>query len=466
MELDVRVKEARALAALASAGEQGLTKNELAHAIWGTVTPSTQSMTTRVTHALLKARKVTEELAGRRRIVRLRSRSKLQGIALPDEALDALHEGQWSSVSVKLDEGWERPFDRPYAQLERAARWVAASLRPKNESDELFAKVLLRVLTYSGDPLADALEDRRAIEGIARGWSDDDRRNLARCIAVFGVSRERDFIAPELLRCSNAWTKGNRPESLLWAAMALAVARRLHLIGGERADADVERLRGAAVATLSKLKSSAPIHVAYWSEFSKALRGDISSLTWEKLETSRAAASVPSRTGKKLAKAIREDEKAVRRDAGFNAFFFDVERLISVSFTSEIERRIGFARRFRHDIGATPTSAESWTLDHTKVIEQVFFWFRREHRDDALVSKLASRISKLEREAPEAARVTRDPTLDLVRCLSAPEKKLDGIREEIVNRRANAPLEYTELIRNNFWTPSMLWSDIALSTRS
>src|SRR4029077_12699192 len=108
-------------------------------------------------------------------------------------------------------------------------------------------------------------EDHRDIDDFVRDWPDGPRKKLCRAIGVFGLSRERDFMAQQLLEIGGEVDGG---EALLWVAMAMAVSRRLWLIGGDRALHDHDRLVRASKKHLKMLDALAPVHAAYWSAFS------------------------------------------------------------------------------------------------------------------------------------------------------------------------------------------------------
>jgi hypothetical protein len=321
MVLASNEKHRRIEAALRAAGPHGLTKNELAQAVWGSVTASTQSMTTRLTQKLIEAGTLTEEPDGRRRIVRLTKLVPRKKPAIDvATAVTRLHDGD--------AQGDSRPFDRPFAQLERAVRLAGAMLLEDDEDDQRFAWVLLRLLDFSGDPYLDATEDHRDIDEFVRDWPEGPRKKLCRAIGVFGLSRERDFMAQQLLEIASEVERG---EALLWVAMAMAVSRRLWLIGGDRALHDHDRLVRASKKHLKKLDELAPVHAAYWNAFSKIVRGNLIEDAWRLggPGASRGSAALPI-DGSGLAKAIRADEIDMRGDnATFNSFFSRLEAVIS-----------------------------------------------------------------------------------------------------------------------------------------
>jgi hypothetical protein len=454
MVLASNEKHRRIEAALRAAGPRGLTKNELAQAVWGSVTASTQSMTTRLTQKLIEDGTLTEEPDGRRRIVRLTKLEPAKRRRFDVErAVEQLHAGDLA--------GDARPFDRPYAQLERAVRFAGATLQPDREDDRRFAWVLLHLLDFSGDAYLDATEDHRAIEEFVRDWPECTRRKLCRAIGVFGLSRERDFMAQQLLEIAGEVERG---EALLWVAMSMAVARRLWLIGGDRALHDHDRLVKAARKHLKRLDGFAPVHAAYWKAFARIVRGDLVEDAWRVGGPGavRTAAALPI-DGSALAKKIRDDEDEMRGDnADFNSFFSRLEAVISKPLVHEVSRRVGFADRYRHDQGASAVTAVAWARDRARMISKdVLPWLRRSQSGNAALRRLTKDARRLRTVALPGTRASRDPSFDLAIYLGGTEAEAEDTRARASSR---PPIEYTDLIRNNFWTPSMLWADVALST--
>jgi hypothetical protein len=128
----------------------------------------------------------------------------------------------------------------------------------------------------------------------------------------------------------------------------------------------------------------------------------------------------------------------------------------------EVSRRVGFADRYRHDQGASAVTAVAWAKDRARMISSdVLPWLRRTQSENLALRRLTKDAKRLRESAAPGTLASREPTFDLAIYLGGNERESEETR---TRRAARPPVEYSDLIRNNFWTPSMLWADVALST--
>lgn len=410
-------RERRALEAIRTAPEGKLTKSELARAVWGEVSQSTQAMATRLTRTMLERRSIVENRDGRIVYVTL--------AAATAGGEDELADG--------------RPFDRPYVHLVDAAEWGLA-----HGSAGEFAASLEIIKTQSKSDAVDAREDRKALHDRAQSLEGDPRKSLVDVLAQFGLERERDFLATDLLV---AWKKLGAVSShdhdiasrLVWVVMALAVNQRLRLLGGDRAHKHQSLLDQRVRSALRRIRARAPVHAAYLEALRQTAKGGASESVWRSVQN---------------AKPLDEDPavERMRAQGEFNAGIAALDTFLRRELRPEVFRRIGFAEGFTHDQGAPIHAAERFAVDH-----------ERDFRDSLL------RISKHELGALRPTLESlRDRFADLKNHLSGSAnyhlRMVDSVLGKTFDPQTEGlPAQYDRLIRNNFWTPEMLWHHVAIT---
>lgn len=441
----------RAVEALQAAGDPGLTKGELAQAVWGAVTPSTQSMTTRLTQQLEQAGRIRESRDGRNIFVRLVEQNALVSSPQPlldfSHSLERLYDASWR----RIKSGDQRPFDRPFFHLAHVAKVVARGLDRRDEDNRTFAEVLLRILdTTREEEASEAREDREAIYAVAARLPHGSfLQGLARALGTFALEHDRDYMARDLLAIK---PDPAHPCSLLWAAMAIPVARRLWLIGEDRAHEDYERLQRRVRKSLGgALEAQAPVHVAYLRAKYEIATGDLFAGAWEPLTKLRPP---PRARGTKLDEEIANDEQVTVQNGEFNFVLSIFSRQVDAALRPAVARRLGFANDYTHDHGAPPHVAEGWARSHVEALRAVLPKVQKEVAGEwkpTLKRRFKALISKRASLTP-----TAQFQVDQMRFF------VEGAAFDDIRDRAPSPRSYDRLIRNNYWTPGMLWTDIAI----
>ncbi|UJR83389.1 hypothetical protein [Sandaracinus amylolyticus] len=406
MRSELKSNERRALTALVAA-DAPLSKGDLAKAVFGEVTGSTQSMISRITATLLEHGLIRETQLGRVRVVAptAAGRAEIQVTPRPDGTLLRARLRDLAGTNE------HPPRARNIKHLHGAAAIVASELSRRAEwrdEDERFAQAMLALIDEGPDERRDAREDRAAIGQLLWGWPTRDaaRGALVDALARLEDPLEREDrareLGSELVRLAGS-VAAHPDLALLWSAAAGAILGALRT----RTDATDARVRAALAnglrSSLRVAEHTSEEMSRYWRARSLTALGadDAAGADWDAL----ARIVVPPRDADRsgVEERARRVVLAVRDSAVVNAPLTELDAL---------ERRL-LATRLAAKMKWPDTSPSS------HVIEEIV------DRRDRTVSALAD----VERKLGDGERAELDRARDQVRAVPAKLESDPAARE-------------------------------------